>query len=89
LTQAKQGDGTIAPITPTHEDQPGTRLSSLIDAARVSGDRNGYVERRDRALANGAFTRIAAAIEHGLRTVDPRSEDAAILQRMRDAVRRR
>lgn len=79
----------MAPNSPTDEDQPGTRLSNLIDAARHSGDRRGYLERRDRALADREFTRIADAIEHGLRTVDPRSEDAAVLERLRDAVRRR
>ena len=78
----------MAPTSPTDADQPGTRLHTLIDEAR-SRDRKSYQERRDRALADRAFSHIADAIERGLRTIDPRSADAAVLERLRDTVRRR
>ena len=60
----------------------------LIDEAR-SRDPKSYLEWRDRALADRAFSRVADAIERGLRTIDPRSADAVVLERLRDAVRRR
>ena len=46
----------MVPKSPTDTDQPGIRLSRLIDQARDSGDRRGYVERRDRALADREFS---------------------------------
>ena len=79
----------MAPTSPTDADQPDTRLSTLIDEARQARDRRDYAKRRDRARAEREFSHIADAIERGLRAVDPRSADAAVLQRLRDAVRNR
>jgi hypothetical protein len=70
-------------------EQPDTRLSTLIDEARNARDRKHYLDRRDRALADREFSHIATAIEEGLRNVDPGSADAAVLKRLRDAVRQR
>ena len=78
----------MVPTSPTDEDRPDTRLRSLIDEARTR-DRTSYVERRDRAKADREFSNIADAIEQGLRTVDPRSADAEMLEQLRDDVRRR
>ena len=79
----------MAPTSPTDADQPNTRLSALIDEARNSRDRRDYLAQRDRALAEREFSHITAAIERALRAVDPRSADAAVLKRLRDAVRNR
>jgi hypothetical protein len=78
----------LAPTSPTDAEQLGTRLHTLIDEARCR-DSKSYLEWRDRALADRAFSHIAEAIERGLRTIDPRSTDAAVLQRLHDTVRRR
>lgn len=78
----------MAPTSLTDTEQRGTRLHTLINEAR-SRDAESYLEWRDRALADRAFSRIADAIERGLRTIDSRSADAVVLERLRDAVRRR
>jgi hypothetical protein len=79
----------MAPKSPTDMEQPDTRLSTLIDVARNARDRNHYVDRRDRALADRGFSHISTAIEGGLRSVAPGSADAAVLKRLQDAVRQR
>ena len=79
----------MAPTSPTDADQLDTRLSTLIDEARSSRDRTGYQQRRARARVDREFSHISDAIERGLRTVDPSSADAAVLERLRDAVRSR
>jgi hypothetical protein len=89
LAPSQEGDGTLAPKSPTDADQPDTRLCSLIAEARRARGQGSSSEQRDRALADREFSQIADAIEHGLRTVDPRSADAAVLERLRDAVRGR
>jgi hypothetical protein len=79
----------MAPTSPTDAEQPDTRLSTMIDKARRARHRKGYVEWRDRTLAEREFSQIADAIEQGLRTVGPGSADAAVLKRLQDAVRGR
>ena len=79
----------MAPTSPTDADQPDTRLNTLIDEARRARGRMSSREQLDRALADREFSHIADAIEHGLRTVDPRSADAEVLERLRDALRDR
>jgi hypothetical protein len=65
-----------------------TRLSTWIAKARSWTDTE-YRAQRDRAQSDQAFSDVAGAIERGLRAVDPRSPDAELLNRLRDAVRGR
>ena len=64
-----------------------TRLSTSIERARASRDAESYLEQRDRACADRVFSDIARAIDRGLTTLDPRSPDVALLERLRDELR--
>ena len=66
-----------------------TRLSTLIEKARFSRDAEPFPEQRDRARANAVFSDIDNAIDRGLRTLDPRSREVALLERLRDELRSR
>jgi len=68
---------------------PDRRLRTLIEEARLAGASASSVKHLDRAQADREFSHIAAAIERGLKAVDARSADAAVLKRLRDAVRNR
>jgi hypothetical protein len=80
----------VAPKSLTDDGRPpDTRLSTLIDQARLSTGAEASLEQRNRARADPVFSTIAGAIERGLRTLDPRSSDAAVLERLRDELRSR
>jgi hypothetical protein len=71
------------------EAPPDRRLSTLIDQARCSRDAASSVREPGRAEADRVFSDIAAAVERGLRTLDPGSADAGFLDRLRDTLKRR
>jgi hypothetical protein len=80
----------VTPKSLTDDDRPAdTRLSTLIDHARLSSGAEFSIEQRNRARADPVFSTIAGAIERGLRTLDPRSPDVAVLKRLRDELRSR
>ena len=66
-----------------------TRLSTLIEKARSSRDAEPLPEQSDSVRANAVFSDVVGAIERGLRTLDPRSREAALLERLRDELRSR
>ena len=66
-----------------------TRLSTLIDKARFSRDAETYLEQRDRDRADRVFSEISRAVDRGLKTLDPRSPDVAVLKRLRRELRSR
>ncbi|MEO8686614.1 MAG: hypothetical protein ABI611_00155 [Solirubrobacteraceae bacterium] len=61
----------------------------MIDEARSSRDSESYLRQRDHAKANRLFSDIAAAVERGLRTLDPGSADAAVLEEVDNALKSR
>ena len=66
-----------------------TRLSTLIEKARSSREAEPLPEQGDSVRADAVFSDIAGAIERGLRTLDPRSQEVALLERLRDELRSR
>ena len=66
-----------------------TRLSTLIDKARFSRDTDSYLKEHDRARADRVFAEISSAVERGLKTVDPRSPDVEVLERLRSELKSR
>ena len=62
------------------------RLSSLIEEARLAGTSATSVE-RERARADRVLSDISAAVERGLRKLDPRSPEAGVLERLRDGLK--
>ena len=63
------------------------RLSTLIDEARLAGTFASSIKERERAHADRVFSDISAAVERGLRTLDPRSPEAGVLERLRDGLK--
>jgi len=63
------------------------RLSTLIEEARLAGASATSVEQRERAHADRVFSDISAAVERGLRKLDPRSPEAGVLERLRDGLK--
>jgi hypothetical protein len=66
---------------------PDTRLSTLIEKARSSREGESYLRALDRTRADRVFADIAAAVERGLRSLDPSSADAAVLEEIDNALK--
>jgi hypothetical protein len=87
----------VAPKSPTDNGRStDTRLSALIERARFSPDPESslhqsdrVLDQSDRARADPVFSDITDAVERGLRTLDPRSRDIAILKRLRRELKSR
>ena len=86
----------MAPKSPTDNGRStDTKLSTLIEEARFSReaepspDQSDRLDQSDRAHAEPVFSEIADAIERGLKTLDSRSRDMAVLKRLRRELRSR
>jgi len=86
----------VAPKSPTDNGRSAdTKLSTLIEKARFareaesSPDQSDRLDQSDRARADPVFSEIAAAIDRGLKTLDSRSRDMAVLERLRRELRSR
>ena len=86
----------MAPKSPTdHARSADTKLSTLIEQARFTREAEPWpnqsdrLDQSDRARADPVFSEIADAIERGLKTLDSRSRDMAVLKRLRRELRSR
>ena len=80
----------MAPKSPTDNGQSAdTKLSTLIENARFSREAESLPDQSNRARADPVFSEIADAIERGLKTLDSRSRDTAVLKRLRRELRSR